>query len=280
MTLSISLVFMIGVFTYFDEAEAAKNDLALLEGVWRIAIVEVEGIKRPEASFAAHRVIIRNNGDFVVVQGSKLTRGTIKLDPTKAPKRYEQTITNGAEKGRSFSCIYEITGDTYKLCGSFRGGPLPAAFESKPESGLVFQVLERTKQGVKEALVEVERKQLTGTWQAVSYALDGNPASSEDMAKIKMSIEPDGRSTALRDGQPFIAATSTLDPMASPMQIDFTYTLGSLKGQTAPGIYKIEDNLLTICRSAPGQARPVKCESKPGSGHTLMSYKRENAPVR
>ena len=58
----------------------------------------------------------------------------------------------------------------------------------------------------------------------------------------------------------------------------FTYTLGDLKGQTAPGIYKIEDDLITICRAAPGQARPTTFASEPGNGHTLMTYKREKAP--
>jgi uncharacterized protein (TIGR03067 family) len=275
MTHSIPLMLTIGLLTRSGDMEAAKKDLARFEGVWRIALIEVEGVKQPAASFAAHRVIISNDGYFVVVQGPKVTRGKFKLDPTKTPKHYEQTITHGPAKGRVFSCIYEIDGDTYKLCGSFRGGPPPAVFETKPDTGLVFQVLERTKERVKEALIEVERRDLEGTWQAVSYALDGKQASAEDMSKIKLSIDPEGHATALRNGQPFIAAKTILQPTTNPINIDFTYSLGELKGQTAPGIYKIEDDLLTICRSAPGMARPAKFDSKTGSGHTLMTYKRE-----
>jgi len=260
--------------------DAARKDLARFEGVWSIALVEVEGVKQPDASFATHKVIIGKDGNFVVVQGPRVTRGIFKLDPTKTPKRYDQTITHGPAKGRTYSCIYQIDGDTYKLCGSFRGGPPPAAFASKPGSGLILQVLKREKQMVKEALIEVGLRELAGTWQAVTYALDGNAASPEDMAKIKLSVEPDGRATALREGRPFIAAASTLDPTTSPMNIDFSYSLGELNGQTAPGIYKIEDDLLTICRSAPGQARPAEFSSKPGSGRTLMTYKREIVPKR
>jgi uncharacterized protein (TIGR03067 family) len=280
MTHSIPLMLTIGLLPRFGDVEAAKKDLARFEGVWKISIVEVEGVKRPDASFAAHRVIIGNDGTFVVVQGPKLTRGKIKLDPTRTPKHYEQTITHGPAKGRVFSCIYEIDGDSYKVCGSFRGGPLPAVFESKPGSGLILQVLARTKESVKEALIEVERMELEGTWEAVSYSLDGNHASVEDMAKIKLTIDSDGRATALLDGQPFIAAKTILDPTTDPMSIDFTYSLGELKGRTAPGIFMIDNDILTICRSAPGMARPVKFESKAGSGHTLMSYKREKAAVR
>jgi len=36
-------------------------------------------------------------------------------------------------------------------------------------------------------------------------------------------------------------------------------------------------NLLTICRTAPDHARPTEFASKPGSGQTLMTYKREKA---
>jgi uncharacterized protein (TIGR03067 family) len=280
MTHTIPLLLTIGLITTCGDDEAAKKDLAQLEGVWKIARVDVEGVTQPEAPLETSRVIIKSGGEYVVVSGREVKRGKLKADPTKTPKQIQYTLTHGRGKGNTFSSIYSIDGDTYKVCGSFRGGPPPAVFESTANSGLVFQVLERSKLSVKDALIDVERIELEGTWQAVSYALDGNAASSEDMAKIKLSIEPDGRTTALRDSQPFIAATSTLDPTTNPMQIDFTYTLGSLKGQTAPGIYKIEDEVLTICRSAPGQARPVKFESKPGSGHTLMSYKRENAPGR
>jgi uncharacterized protein (TIGR03067 family) len=279
MTSFIPLALTIGLVASSGD-EAVKKDLAQLEGVWRITLVEVEGVQQPAASFAAHKVILWNGGDFVVVQGPKVTRGKFKVDPTKTPKLYEQTVTRGPANGRAFSCIYETDGDTYKLCGSFRGGPPPAAFETKPGSGLIFQVLARTKESVKDALIEVERKQLAGSWQAVSYALDGKPASPEDMAKIKLTIEADGRATATREGQPFIAAMCTLDPTTHPMSIDFAYSLGGSKGKTAPGIFKIEDDLLTICRSEPGQARPASFDSKPGSGQTLMTYRRETAPAR
>jgi uncharacterized protein (TIGR03067 family) len=118
------------------------------------------------------------------------------------------------------------------------------------------------------------RKELAGTWQAVSYALDGKKASDEDMKKIRLLIDADGKTTAQREGKTFIASTTRIDPTKTPKTIDITFTAGEDKGKTALGIYKIEGDRLTICRTAPGKERPSEFSSRPSSRHTLMVYRR------
>src|SRR4051812_1587257 len=135
-------------------------------------------------------------------------------------------------------------------------GALPAAGDAKDEA------------------IKKGRKELEGTWQSVTYALDGKKATAEDLKKIKLRFEPDGKATALRDGKPFIVSATKIDPGKSPKTIDVTFTAGQGKGKTSLGIYKIEGDPLTICRAAPGEARPKELASRPGSGHTLMSYRR------
>jgi uncharacterized protein (TIGR03067 family) len=135
--------------------------------------------------------------------------------------------------------------------------------------------LKREQQDLKEAQVQAGRAELTGSWQAVSYALDGNKASDKEMRKIKLTIDADGKSAALREAEVFIASNTKIDPTQTPMTIDITFTGGETNGKTAPGIYKIDDDILTICRTGPDKPRPVEFSSKPGSGHTLMTYKRE-----
>lgn len=254
--------------------DALKKEYARFEGVWSLALVEVEGVKRPAASYETTKVIIRKDGHFLVAQGSRITRGVFKLDVTKTPKQYDQTVTQGG-KSRSYSCIYELGADTYKLCGSFRGGDRPTAFGSTAGSGVIYQVLNREKQSVKDALVEVGRRELAGSWQALSYALDGKAASADDMKKVKLVIDAGGKTSAFRGDQLFIASTTEVDPMALPMTIDITFTEGDSKGKKALGIYKLDDDILTICRAGPGQARPTEFASTSGSGLTLMTYKRE-----
>jgi uncharacterized protein (TIGR03067 family) len=260
--------------------EPTKKEYARFEGVWSFAVIDVEGTKQPVPPFESNKIIIAQDGLFTVVQGPKVTRGIFKLDPSKIPKHFDQTVTDGPAKGMTAACIYELEGDTYMLCGSFRGKDRPATFDSKPKSGLIVQSFKREKQVVKEALIEVGRRELSGTWQAISYALDGTKASDEDMKRIKLVIDADGHATALREGKVFIAAATDIDPTKTPITIDFSYTEGDIKGKTALGIYKIENDLLTICRTSPGDARPTEFTSKPGSGHTLMTYRRETTPPK
>jgi uncharacterized protein (TIGR03067 family) len=123
--------------------------------------------------------------------------------------------------------------------------------------------------------VKAERKQLSCTWQAVSYALNGQKASDEDMKKVKLIIDRNGDTRAQQEGKTFIASTTGIDPTRNPKFIDIAFTEGDPRGRTSLGIYKLEGDVLTICRSAPGQPRPERFSSEPGSGHTLMSYRRE-----
>jgi len=280
LTKRVWLVVAYGLLMGSDNGDATKKEYARFEGVWRFALVEVEGTKQPEAPFGTNKIIIWGDGQFVVVQGQRITRGRFELDLTKTPKHFDFTVTDGPAKGQRTSAIYDLEGDTYRFCGSIRSKERPAALISKPGSGTILQVLKREKQAVKDARIEVGRQELTGTWQAVSYALDGNKATDEDMTKIKLSIDADGKATAVRDGKVFIAGTTQIDPTVNPMAMNVTYTEGDPKGQTALGIYKIEDDLLTICRAAPGQSRPTEFASLTGSGHTLMTYKREKTSTK
>ena len=166
-----------------DDKKAATKEYALFEGVWRFARVEVEGVKQPEVPFETNKIIIRRDGSYVVVQGKSVTRGQFSVDPTKAPKHFDVTITDGPAKGRTFSAIYELTGDTYQFCGSLRSKDRPSALSSEPGSGTMLQVLKREKQTVKEALTALGRQELTGTWQAVSSVVDGKKATGDGTKK-------------------------------------------------------------------------------------------------
>jgi uncharacterized protein (TIGR03067 family) len=258
--------------------EAAARELAGLEGVWRFATVAVNGKEQPAPPFDTNKLIIAKGGRYVIVQGPRVTHGLIQLDPTASPKHYDVTVTNGRAKGLVTRGVYELDGDTYRICLPLDGKTRPATVRSQP--GAIVFAFRREKRDYKEALEAVARQELEGRWQSVSYALDGKNATAEQMQKIQLVIDSAGNSTALNDGKVFIASTIKVDPSTDPMSMDVTYTDGDYKGTTSLGIYKIEDGVLTICRAPAKKPRPTQFGSAPGSGLTLMTYKREARTVK
>ena len=68
--------------------------------------------------------------------------GTFKLDATKKPKQMDTVST---EKEVMLG-IYELGGDSYKVCFAPIGKPRPGEFTSQPGSGNILQVWEREKE--------------------------------------------------------------------------------------------------------------------------------------
>jgi uncharacterized protein (TIGR03067 family) len=240
----------------------------------------VSGNEHPQTGHEADRMIIQKDGRYAVVQQPRITHGTIKVDPAHSPKYYDITIGDGRLTGLSVPAVYELTGDTLTICMPLMGKERPPAVESQSGDNRLFEVFKREQQGVKEALVAAGRRELTGTWQSVSYALDGKKASDDDMKKIQLVFDAGGNTKALNDGKVFLTSSTKIDPTANPASIDIVFTGGEGKGGTALGIYRIEDGVLTICRSAPGKPRPTGFASEPGSGLTLMSYKQLAATTK
>ena len=266
-------VFSVGLMTP-EIDEETKKEYARFEGTWSFDFVEVEGKKQPDLPFETNKTIICKGGRYVVVQGSKITRGIFKADLTKTPKQYDFTITDGPAKGKTGTCIYELDGDTFKFCSSFRTTERPIAFVTKPGSGTVFEILKRQKQSFAEALINLERSEMIGTWQPVSSAVDEHDTMEDDLKKSVLSIDAEGKATFTRDGKTFLAATK-IDPSENPSWIDFTYVEGTDKGQASLGIYRIESSLLTICYAQNGNPRPTDFASGAASGGTLASYTRQ-----
>lgn len=277
MFLSLSWLVAVVCMTPMDDKDSSRQALARLEGVWSFTLVEVEGKKQTPAPFATNKMIIAADGQYVVIQPNQVTRGVIKPGPEETPRHLDATVMSGSMKGTTLLGRYEISPDGLKICYAFPGKPRPTRLISEAGSGTILFGFQREKQTVQEAFLEAGRKELTGTWQSVTYALDGKEATSEELKKVQLKIDAQGLATAYQDGKVFIASATQIDPMADPMTIDIAFTEGAGKGKTALGIYKIESNVLTICRAEPGKPRPKEFSSRPGSGLTLMTYEREKS---
>ena len=143
-----------------DNQNAIEKDYALFNGVWAFDLVEVDGAKQPDVPFETNRMIVVSaERRFIVVQGKKITRGSFTMDATKTPKQIDIIATNSQGKSLTTLAIYELEGDTYKVCSSFQSNERPMEFLREPGSKTVFEVLKRSNQSVQDALAEVPEKE-------------------------------------------------------------------------------------------------------------------------
>ena len=69
--------------------------------------------------------------------------GTFRLDPTPRPKNFDMTVDEGNRKWSGSAGIYELTGDTFRVCFAFPSNVRPDAFTTHPGSGRTLFVYRR-----------------------------------------------------------------------------------------------------------------------------------------
>jgi uncharacterized protein (TIGR03067 family) len=126
--------------------------------------------------------------------------------------------------------------------------------------------------GREQGATEMER--LAGSWECVSGVNDGKPLSEETAQRLRLTLTKEGGYKTELGEQVLFDSTCKLDATKQPPQIDMIGTEGANKGKAAQGIYKLDGDRLTICYTMPGQDRPMQFESKPGSGATLVTWRR------
>jgi uncharacterized protein (TIGR03067 family) len=123
---------------------AIQAELGRFEGSWRFDSVESEGKAIPLDQFKNVHLVLKGD-TFRMVVPEATFGGRYAIDPTAHPKTIDVTFTEGPEEGKSSYGIYELDGDTYKVCMGLTGKPRPTEFASKPGSGHVLEVLKREK---------------------------------------------------------------------------------------------------------------------------------------
>jgi uncharacterized protein (TIGR03067 family) len=110
-----------------------------LEGTWAVVSGEKGGEKAPEDAFKDVKITFA--GDKMSFQkGDKSQDGTIKLDPAKKPREIDIT-----REGKTARGIYELTGNTLKLCIAFADNDRPREFKTEAGAPLFLLVLKREK---------------------------------------------------------------------------------------------------------------------------------------
>ena len=129
-------------------AEDKKKDEELIQGTWTVVSREMAGKKTPDAEIKAWPKWIIKDGTITADDGKKKEVIPYKLDPSKKPKAIDLTMELAIDgKGKkTYPYIYELDGDTLKLCWSEKDPDhRPTEFTGKEDSGQTLMVLKRAK---------------------------------------------------------------------------------------------------------------------------------------
>jgi uncharacterized protein (TIGR03067 family) len=118
-----------------DRREAAKKDLAKLQGVWTMTAMETEGHVLAAEDFEGRNSLYE--GDALSLRAGETVRrrGIVTLDPTRTPKAMNTWDTDGPYADQTLPGIYELDGDNLKVCFARPGEPRPSKFSSNQEGG-------------------------------------------------------------------------------------------------------------------------------------------------
>jgi len=119
-----------------------------LQGTWAVAAAEREG--KPAADLREHRLTFTGNAFTVTLKGKTVYQGTYSLDPAAKPRRIDFKNTRGSYAGKTWLGIYELDGDTLKVCDNAPGleskKSRPEQFAAPADSGHVFVSFKRAKE--------------------------------------------------------------------------------------------------------------------------------------
>ena len=99
---------------------------------------------------------------------------------------------------------------------------------------------------------------LQGEWQVVSIERPGSPVNPDELVRVRYIFDKDC-ATLMNGEQKGWEGAFRVDPTEEPKAIDFTGTSDPHKGEMAFGIYRVEDDALTICV---GKKRPTEFDGK------------------
>ena len=125
-----------------------EKELKKFEGTWTVVGLETKGKALPEDALKQINLKVMFKGDKYTVEamGEFAEEGTIKIDPTKKPAAIDLKITKGKDEGKSQQGIYELQGDTLKICMAPAGAEKrPTAFKSEEGSEIELFTLKRDK---------------------------------------------------------------------------------------------------------------------------------------
>ena len=126
-------------------AAAPPDDAKSVQGNWKPVQAELAGQPMPDAVLKSIRLKL-DKGKYEVFVGTEPDRGTYTLEAATQPRGMTITGTEGPNRGKTFPAIYELKGDTLRICYDLSGAKRPAEFKSVAGTKLYLVTYQRQKE--------------------------------------------------------------------------------------------------------------------------------------
>jgi uncharacterized protein (TIGR03067 family) len=145
MTGKLLLLLSVGFLIFVPlKNHKAEEDRKMIEGTWILVSAELGGQKLPDEGLKDTRLIL-TAGRYTYQND----QGTYKLVPAEepqAPKAMDITGTDGPNKGKTFPAIYELTGDTLRICYDLEGKRRSGEFATRAGTHQFLAIYKRAKE--------------------------------------------------------------------------------------------------------------------------------------
>jgi uncharacterized protein (TIGR03067 family) len=144
MKLRCFLAAIVAVVALIFTQAARADDLKAMEGKWRLESAEAGG-KKIEAEELKDLVVTITGDRYELMAKDGPDAGTLKLDETQKPKAMDATDTEGLDAGKVIRAIYELSGDTLRVCYALKGEERPRELTTSESSPWLLITYKREK---------------------------------------------------------------------------------------------------------------------------------------
>jgi uncharacterized protein (TIGR03067 family) len=125
-------------------SQDAADERKLLEGTWLPTAAELSEKPFDEATLKSMKLVIEGD-KYTVTVGKAIDKGAVKIDPAAKPKTMDIIGADGPNKGKTFLAIYELNGDTLRVCYDLSGKARLTEFKTEKGNLLFLATYKRAK---------------------------------------------------------------------------------------------------------------------------------------
>jgi uncharacterized protein (TIGR03067 family) len=133
----------IASFTSFAADDSAETKA--LQGSWIPVKAELGGQPLPGDVLRKITLTLTNQNYEVTITGEQSDSGTWSIDTSTKPKGMTIVGTKGPNAGKTFPCIYDIKGNTFRICYDLSGAKQPTQFKTATGTKLYLVTYNRKK---------------------------------------------------------------------------------------------------------------------------------------